>query len=98
MNLTRLFSSNTNLLAHLFPARVLFLLVTMALARTGAEGVRASQARRPARARIVLGNLYGLEQRPTLAEQEYLRALEIDPKNAAVQIALARIYMQGRRS
>ncbi len=44
------------------------------------------------RVHIALGNLYVVEQKPTLAQPEFMRVLELQPDNAAAHSALGAIY------
>jgi tetratricopeptide (TPR) repeat protein len=44
------------------------------------------------RVHVALGNLYVFEQKPTLAQTEFMRVLELDPANAAAHSALGGLY------
>lgn len=44
------------------------------------------------RVHIALGNLYVFEQKPTLAQPEFMRVLELEPGNAAAHSALGGLY------
>jgi len=44
------------------------------------------------RVHVALGNLYVFEQKPDLAQTEFIRVLELDPMNAAAHSALGSIY------
>lgn len=44
------------------------------------------------RVHIALGNLYVFEQKPTLAQTEFMRVLELQPANAAAHSALGGLY------
>jgi len=44
------------------------------------------------RVHVALGNLYLLEQKPSLAQPEFMRVLELQPDNAAAHSALGAIY------
>jgi len=44
------------------------------------------------RVHIALGNLYVFEQKPTLAQAEFMRVLELQPANAAAHSALGGLY------
>jgi tetratricopeptide (TPR) repeat protein len=44
------------------------------------------------RVHVALGNLYVLEQKPTLAQPEFMRVLELEPGNAAAHSALGGLY------
>ncbi len=44
------------------------------------------------RVHVALGNLYVFEQKPTLAQAEFMRVLELEPANAAAHSALGGIY------
>ncbi|HVB81166.1 MAG TPA: tetratricopeptide repeat protein [Candidatus Binataceae bacterium] len=44
------------------------------------------------RAHVALGNLYVFEQKPALAQGEFMRVLELEPANAAAHSALGGLY------
>jgi len=44
------------------------------------------------RVHVALGNLYVFEQKPTLAQAEFMRVLELEPANAAAHSALGGLY------
>jgi Flp pilus assembly protein TadD len=44
------------------------------------------------RVHVALGNLYVFEQKPTLAQAEFMRVLELEPNNPAAHSALGGIY------
>jgi tetratricopeptide (TPR) repeat protein len=44
------------------------------------------------RVHVALGNLYVFEQKPTLAQTEFMRVLELEPANAAAHSALGGLY------
>jgi tetratricopeptide (TPR) repeat protein len=44
------------------------------------------------RVHVALGNLYVFEQKPTLAQPEFMRVLELQPGNAAAHSALGGLY------
>ena len=44
------------------------------------------------RVHIALGNLYVFEQKPTLAQVEFMRVLELEPNNVAAHSALGGLY------
>jgi tetratricopeptide (TPR) repeat protein len=44
------------------------------------------------RVHVALGNLYDFEQKPTLAQAEFMRVLELQPYNAAAHSALGGLY------
>lgn len=44
------------------------------------------------RVHVALGNLYVFEQKPTLAQAEFMRVLKLEPANAAAHSALGGIY------
>ena len=44
------------------------------------------------RVHVALGNLYVFEQKPTLAQVEFMRVLELEPNNAAAHSALGGLY------
>jgi Flp pilus assembly protein TadD len=44
------------------------------------------------RVHIALGNLYVFEQKPTLAQVEFMRVLELQPDNVAAHSALGALY------
>jgi tetratricopeptide (TPR) repeat protein len=44
------------------------------------------------RVHVALGNLYVFEQKPTLAQSEFMRVLELEPANAAAHSALGGLY------
>lgn len=58
------------------------------------ENYRAAAGLAPndPRVHIALGNLYVFEQRPSLAQAEFLKVLELDPGNAAAHSALGGLY------
>ncbi|HZO81106.1 MAG TPA: tetratricopeptide repeat protein [Candidatus Binataceae bacterium] len=58
------------------------------------ENYRAAAGLAPndPRVHVALGNLYIFEQRPTLAQAEFLKVLELDPANAAAHSALGGLY------
>ena len=55
---------------------------------------RAAAALSPAdpRVHVALGSLYVFEQKPSLAQAEFLKVLELDPNNPAAHSALAALY------
>lgn len=55
---------------------------------------RAAAALAPAdpRVHVALGSLYAFEQKPSLAQAEFLKVLELDPNNPAAHSALAALY------
>jgi tetratricopeptide (TPR) repeat protein len=55
---------------------------------------RAAAALSPAdtRAHVALGSLYVLEQKPDLAQAEFVKVLELDPANPAAHSALGALY------
>ena len=60
------------------------------------KNYQAAAALSPAdpRVHIALGNLYVFEQKPSLAQAEFLKVLELDPANAAAHSALGALYEQ----
>ncbi len=44
------------------------------------------------RVHVALGNLYLFEQKPTLAQSEFMKVLELEPANAVAHSALGEIY------
>ncbi len=58
------------------------------------ESYRAAAGLAPndPRVHVALGNLYVFEQRPSLAQAEFLKVLELDPSNAAAHSALGGLY------
>lgn len=44
------------------------------------------------RVHVALGNLYVFEQRPSLAQAEFMKVLQLDPANAAAHSALGGLY------
>jgi tetratricopeptide (TPR) repeat protein len=58
------------------------------------ENYRAAAGLAPndPRVHVALGNLYVFQQRPSLAQAEFLKVLELDPANAAAHSALGGLY------
>jgi tetratricopeptide (TPR) repeat protein len=50
------------------------------------------------RVHVALGNLYVFEQKPTLAQAEFMRVLELEPANAAAHSALGGLYESEART
>lgn len=52
----------------------------------------AQAAPQDPRPHVALGNLYSFEEKPTLAQPEFMHAIELDPKNAAAHAGLGDAY------
>ena len=52
----------------------------------------AAAAPNDARTHVALGNLYVFEQKPALAQQEFMRVLELQPANVVAHSALGGLY------
>lgn len=72
--------------------RIFSILLVGALLAAGAGCASGGKRSNPAEAHYMLGLSYLQEQDPTRALKEFLRAADLDPRNAEIQAALAQSY------